>query len=360
MTSSELDARELAHEQDLDTTYDSEASSEADEDNRPRVSRVSSWFPVAEALLAAAHSDRPPSNLEHEAIRRVLCELLGTEQLPLRLEQRIHAFDPTGLDLEAIAEELAERPVVGRRSLIELTREVCDADGELDLSEDRFMLALALALSLDLSEVTHIVYDTPFRGLKRVVKRCEDLFLGSIFLLICAVPMLLIAAAIKLTSKGPVLFRQPRHGENGIEFDVLKFRSMCVMETGNSVMQAQRGDPRITRVGAFLRRTSLDELPQFINVIAGNMSLVGPRPHAVAHNHLYRTKILEYMRRHKVKPGITGWAQVNGFRGETDTLDKMIARVEHDLVYIRGWSLWLDLKIIFLTVFGRKVRQNAY
>jgi putative colanic acid biosynthesis UDP-glucose lipid carrier transferase len=358
MTSSDLQARELTREQDLDNATDSESL--MDDEARPRISRVSSLFPVAEALLAAAHSDRPPSHLEHDAIRRVLCELLGTTFLPLRLEQRIQAFDPSRLDLEAIAEELAERPVVGRKSLIELTREVCDADGELDLSEDRFMLALCLALSLDPAEVNHIVYDTPFKGLKRVIKRCEDLFLGTLFLLICAVPMLLIAAAIKLTSKGPVLFRQPRHGENGVEFEVYKFRSMRVMETGAQVKQAQRGDPRITPVGAFLRRTSLDELPQFLNVIAGDMSLVGPRPHAIAHNHLYRTKILEYMRRHKVKPGITGWAQVNGYRGETDTLDKMVARVEHDLVYIRGWSLWLDLKIIFLTVFGRKVRQNAY
>jgi putative colanic acid biosynthesis UDP-glucose lipid carrier transferase len=358
MTSSELEARELTREQDLDHAQDSESQQE--DEARPRISRVSSLFPVAEALLAAAHSDRPPSNLEHDAIRRVLCELLGTEFLPLRLEQRIQAFDPSGLDLEVLAEELAERPVVGRRSLIELTREVCDADGELDLSEDRFMLALSLALSLDPAEIDHVVYDTPFKGLKRVIKRCEDLFLGTLFLLICAVPMLLIAAAIKLTSRGPILFRQPRHGENGVEFEVYKFRSMRVMETGVQVKQAQRGDPRITPVGAFIRRTSLDELPQFLNVIAGDMSLVGPRPHAVAHNHLYRTKILEYMRRHKVKPGITGWAQVNGYRGETDTLDKMVARVEHDLTYIRCWSLWLDLKIIFLTVFGRKVRQNAY
>ena len=360
MTSSDFEASGLPREAELEPNQVAEASEESAEEHRPRVSRVSSLFPVAEALLAAAHSDRPPSSAEHEAIRRVLCGLLGTPHLPLRLEQRIQAFDPGDINLDQLAEELAERPVVGRRSLIELTREVCDADGELDLVEDRFMLALALALSLDPAEVDHVVYDTPFKGLKRVIKRCEDLVLGMCCLLICALPMLFIALAIKLTSKGPVLFRQPRHGENGVEFEVLKFRSMRVMEVGEVVKQAQRNDPRITRVGAFIRRTSLDELPQFFNVIAGNMSLVGPRPHAVAHNQLYRTKILEYMRRHKVKPGITGWAQVNGYRGETDTLEKMVARVEHDLSYIRGWSLWLDLKIIFLTVFGRKVRENAY
>jgi putative colanic acid biosynthesis UDP-glucose lipid carrier transferase len=327
---------------------------------RGRVSRVSSLFPVAEALLAAAHSDRPPTHIEHDVIRRMLCELLGVTHLPLRLEQRIACFDPSAVDLKALAAELLERPVMGRKSLIELTREVCDADGSLDLNEDRYMLALSLALSLDPAEVDHVVYDSPFRGVKRVLKRLEDIALGCLFLFMCAVPMLFIAAAIKLTSKGPVFFRQRRHGEDGVEIEVLKFRSMGVMENGSRVVQAQRNDPRITPVGAFLRRTSLDELPQFINVIRGDMSIVGPRPHAIAHNDLYRTKILEYMRRHKVKPGITGWAQVNGLRGETDTLDKMVSRVEHDLAYIRAWSLWFDLKIVFLTVFGRKVRQNAY
>jgi putative colanic acid biosynthesis UDP-glucose lipid carrier transferase len=333
---------------------------EAQPEERARISRLSVLFPVAEALLAAAHSDRPPSNEEHDVIRRLLCELLGVEHLPLRLEQRIAAFDPGSVDLQALAHDLLERPVMGRRSLIELTREVCDADGGPELDEDRYMLALSLALSLDPQEVAHVVFDSPFKGVRRVLKRIEDIVLGTIFLILCAVPMLLIAAAIKITSRGPVFFRQKRHGENGREFDVLKFRSMKVMENGASVTQASRGDSRVTRVGAFIRRTSLDELPQFINVIMGDMSIVGPRPHAVAHNVFYKQKILEYMRRHKVKPGITGWAQVNGLRGETDTLDKMVARVEHDLEYIRRWSLWLDIKIVFLTVFGSKVRQNAY
>ena len=328
--------------------------------NRPPVNRLSSLFPVADVLLAAAHSDKPVTDHEHDVIRNMLCELLGVSELPERLEQRIQSFEPTGQDINTLVNELTSAGPIGRHSMIELTREVCDADGDLDLSEDRFMLALSLALKLDPSEVGHLVYDTPFRGFKRVIKRAEDLVLGIVFLAITALPMLVIAAAIKLTSKGPVLFKQPRHGENGVEFNVLKFRSMSVMEQGANVMQAQRNDPRITKVGAFIRRTSLDELPQFLNVIIGNMSLVGPRPHAIAHNALYRTKILEYMRRHMVKPGITGWAQVNGFRGETDTVEKMVSRVEHDLQYIRTWSLWLDIKIVFLTVFGRKVRQNAY
>ena len=323
--------------------------------------RVSSMFPVADVLLAAAHSDRPASTQEHAAIRALLCKRLGVAELPERLEQRIQAFDPSQRrDFATLVDEVVREDVVSRRSMVELTRAVCDADGDIDLSEDEFMLALAVSLGLAPEEVGHVVYDTPFRGARRAIKRLEDIVLGCTFLLLCAVPMLLIAVAIKLTSKGPVLFKQPRHGENGREFNVYKFRSMSVMERGALVTQAQRNDPRVTKLGAFLRRTSLDELPQFLNVIAGDMSLVGPRPHAVAHNALYRTKILEYMRRHKVKPGITGWAQVNGHRGETDTLEKMIARVEHDLVYIRSWSLWLDVKIIVLTVFGRKVRQNAY
>jgi putative colanic acid biosynthesis UDP-glucose lipid carrier transferase len=135
---------------------------------------------------------------------------------------------------------------------------------------------------------------------------------------------------------------------------------MSTTEDGPSVQQATRNDPRVTRLGAFLRRTSLDELPQFVNVLLGQMSVVGPRPHAVAHNRHYRTQILEYMLRHKAKPGITGWAQVNGWRGETDTLDKMIQRVAHDLEYIRRQSFWFDLEIVLRTAFGRGARANAY
>lgn len=330
-------------------------------DESMRSMRVSSLFPVADVLLAAAHSDRPASHEEHAAIRALLCARLGTHELPARLEERLQQYDPQkGRDFAALVDEVMQEDSVGRISMLELTRAVCDSDNDLDLREDEFMLALALALGLDPEHVGHVVYDTPFRGVWRTIKRLEDIVLGWFALVLCAVPMLLIAAAVKLTSKGPVLFRQPRHGENGNEFNVLKFRTMRVMERGAVVNQARRGDPRITKVGAFLRKSSLDELPQLLNVLAGDMSLVGPRPHAVAHNELYRTQILEYMRRHKIKPGITGWAQVNGLRGETDTLEKMVSRVEHDLAYIKAWSPWLDLKILFLTMFGRKVRQNAY
>jgi putative colanic acid biosynthesis UDP-glucose lipid carrier transferase len=157
-----------------------------------------------------------------------------------------------------------------------------------------------------------------------------------------------------------VFFRQRRYGLNGKEIRVLKFRSMSVCEDGDVIRQAEKDDNRVTKLGAFLRRTSLDELPQFLQVISGEMSIVGPRPHAVAHNEMYRGKIRGYMLRHKVKPGITGWAQVNGWRGETKEIVKMEKRVEHDLEYIRNWRLVWDLKIIFWTVFGSKKSKNAY
>ncbi len=168
--------------------------------------------------------------------------------------------------------------------------------------------------------------------------------------MVVAIPMLIIAVVIKLTSRGPVFFRQKRYGLDGEEIRVWKFRSMRTCDDGPVVAQATKNDPRITKVGAVLRRTSLDELPQLFNVLEGSMSLVGPRPHATAHNELYRGQIRGYMLRHKVKPGITGLAQVNGCRGETDTLDKMQRRVEFDHEYIRGWSLWLDLQILLRTL----------
>lgn len=203
------------------------------------------------------------------------------------------------------------------------------------------------------------IFDTPFQGFGGWVKRLEDVVLGLIALVALSPLMLAIAIGVKISSPGPVLFRQRRHGLSGREIYVLKFRTMTVCEDGAVVRQARRYDDRITPFGSFLRRTSLDELPQLFNVVGGSMSLVGPRPHAIVHNELYREKIHGYMLRHKVKPGITGWAQVNGWRGETDTIDKMERRVEHDLQYIHRWSIGLDIRILFLTVFGRRVRQNA-
>jgi len=200
----------------------------------------------------------------------------------------------------------------------------------------------------------------PLYGIDGLAKRSADLLLGSIGLAAAAVPMLVIAAAIKLTSPGPVFFRQRRYGLDGREIQVWKFRSMTCCDNGDDVRQATREDARVTRVGGILRRTSLDELPQLFNVIEGTMSLVGPRPHASVHNEQYRSLIDGYMLRHKVKPGITGLAQVNGFRGETETLEKMERRVACDHQYIREWSFWMDLRILARTLAVVLAQRNAY
>lgn len=198
--------------------------------------------------------------------------------------------------------------------------------------------------------------DTP----ARVVKRIEDILLAGIITVLIIPLLLTIAVVIKISSPGPVLFKQKRMGINGRTFKVYKFRSMVLHDEEGAVTQAKRNDARITKVGAFLRRTSLDELPQFINVLQGRMSVVGPRPHALVHNEYYKELVESYMQRHKVKPGITGWAQVSGYRGETDTLEKMQKRVEYDLWYIDNWSLWIDLKIVFLTLWKGFVNKNAF
>lgn len=202
---------------------------------------------------------------------------------------------------------------------------------------------------------------TPMEGMNRILKGIEDRVLALLILLLISSVMLVIAIGVKLSSPGPVLFKQKRHGWDGREIEIWKFRSMKQhQEPDGCVVQASRADPRVTRFGAFLRRTSLDELPQFINVLQGRMSIVGPRPHAVEHNEMFKDTIDHYMLRHKVKPGITGWAQVNGWRGETDTLEKMKRRIEYDLYYIEHWSLGLDLKIILLTLLRGFVHKNAY
>jgi putative colanic acid biosynthesis UDP-glucose lipid carrier transferase len=202
---------------------------------------------------------------------------------------------------------------------------------------------------------------TPLNGISRLVKDCEDKILALLFVLLASPLMLLIALAVKLTSRGPVIFKQRRHGADGQPIKVYKFRTMVVhSDADGNVAQARKHDDRVTFVGCFLRRTSLDELPQLINVLQGRMSLVGPRPHALAHNEFYKNEIEAYMQRHKIKPGITGWAQINGWRGETDTVDKMRNRVDCDMYYIENWSLWLDIKIIFWTFFKCLKMKNAY
>jgi putative colanic acid biosynthesis UDP-glucose lipid carrier transferase len=199
----------------------------------------------------------------------------------------------------------------------------------------------------------------PLADWGRHLKSIEDYVIAALALLVALPVMVVIAVAIKLDSPGPVLFRQRRHGLNRRVIEVLKFRSMIVTENGSEVRQASRSDSRVTRVGHFLRRTSLDELPQLINVLRGEMSLIGPRPHALVHDDQYGEMLERYANRHQVKPGMTGWAQVNGFRGPTETPDKMAQRVDYDLAYIDSWSVWLDLKILAMTVLVGFRHKNA-
>ncbi len=202
---------------------------------------------------------------------------------------------------------------------------------------------------------------SPMTGRNLLIKTLLDYLVATTILIIGSPVMLTLALAVKLTSPGPAIFRQRRHGWNGHVIDIYKFRSMYVhSEEDGQVTQAGKGDSRLTPLGAFMRRSSLDELPQFINVLQGRMSVVGPRPHTVEHNELYKDLVPGYMRRHKVKPGITGWAQINGYRGETDTLDKMEKRVEYDLHYIENWSIWLDFEILIRTAVGGWLHRNAY
>ncbi len=252
-------------------------------------------------------------------------------------------------------------PMRAESRVTELLQGLADTTASVYYVPDFYVFDLLHGRWTLLADVPLIsIFETPFYGVDGVVKRIEDIVLGILAVLVASPVMLIAAIAIKLTSKGPVFFKQRRYGLNGEVIEVLKFRSMRTQDDGPVVKQATKNDDRITPVGRFIRRTSVDELPQLFHVVTGSMSLVGPRPHAVAHNEEYRTRVKRYMLRHKVKPGLTGWAQVNGWRGETDTLEKMEKRIEHDLEYIRRWGLLFDLWIIFLTVFGRKVRQNAY
>ena len=202
--------------------------------------------------------------------------------------------------------------------------------------------------------------ETPFHGYRGVSKRLTDIVVATITLALAAPLMILIALLVKLSSPGPAIFKQRRYGLDGHEITVYKFRSMMVTEDSGPIRQATKDDARVTAIGRFLRRTSLDELPQLINVLQGRMSLVGPRPHAVAHNELYRKLIKGYMVRHKVPPGITGLAQVHGLRGETTTIEQMEARVQYDLEYLRNWSVLLDLKILLKTLTIVARGRNAY
>ena len=334
-------------------------------------------------LWASGRASRPAAILGATASGERLCQQirerpwLGIEMVGVyddRDAERRHSFTTTPCRHVGGTEALIEACRTGRVEVVyvalplraeariaELMRALANTTATVYLIADflSYDLLCARFSSVGTSPLIS-VHDTPFQGTSAWLKRVEDIIAGLAILMVIAVPLLLIAVLVKLSSPGPVLFRQRRYGLNGKEIRILKFRTMSVCEDGPQIAQAVRNDPRVTRLGKFLRRTSLDELPQFLQVLTGEMSIVGPRPHAVAHNEQYRSLIPGYMLRHKVKPGITGWAQVNGWRGETPTIRWMKKRVEHDLDYIENWSFFWDLKIILMTIVGRKKSRNAY
>jgi putative colanic acid biosynthesis UDP-glucose lipid carrier transferase len=298
--------------------------------------------------IQGAYDDR--DRLRLTDLSDVKCPILGD------LAALVEACRSGQIDIVYLALPLRAEPRISS-----VMRALADTTATVYLVADFFAYDLIGAQLSSIGRVPLIsLHDTPFHGVSSWLKRLEDLAVGSAILTLISIPMLLIAISVKLTSAGPVFFRQRRYGLNGREIRILKFRTMTVCEDGNQITQATKNDARVTKLGRFLRRSSLDELPQFLQVVRGEMSIVGPRPHAVSHNESYRSLIPGYMLRHKVKPGITGWAQVNGWRGETPEVSRMQKRVEHDLEYIGRWTVLWDLKIILLTVFGRKKSQNAY
>jgi putative colanic acid biosynthesis UDP-glucose lipid carrier transferase len=351
----------------------------------PRV--IVAWAAMTPPALFTAHLLLPallPRLLATEGIQRVAV-IAGAGGLGRKLAERIAAapflgirvagyFDDRACDrLDGLAsrellgsvDQLAEYakrhrvdmiyvtlPMASQPRIMKLLDELHDTTASVYVTPDIFMFDLIQGRMDTIGGMPVLaVCETPFCGMNGVVKRASDIVLATVILVLIAPLLAAIAIGVKLTSPGPVLFRQRRYGLDGREIVVYKFRSMTVAEDGPVVRQVTKNDARVTPFGAFLRRTSLDELPQFLNVLQGRMSVVGPRPHAVAHNELYRKLIKSYMIRHKVRPGITGWAQVNGLRGETDTVEKMKARIEYDLDYLRHWSLRLDLQIIWKTIF---------
>jgi putative colanic acid biosysnthesis UDP-glucose lipid carrier transferase len=289
-----------------------------------------------------------------------------------RQDERVHA-DTSARRLGSLAEAapyirahsvrevFITLPLGSQPRIVDLLEHLQDTTASIYFVPDVFGISIIQGRLQDMSGVPVVgICETPFTGTHRLIKRISDIVLSILIMVLIAPLMLAVAIGVKLSSPGPIVFRQRRNGLDGQEITVYKFRSMTTMDNGSVVKQATKGDARITPFGAFIRKTSLDELPQFVNVLQGRMSIVGPRPHAVAHNEMYRQLIKAYMVRHKVKPGITGWAQVNGHRGETDTLEKMQARVEYDLEYMRNWSLGLDLVIILRTVKSVLADSKAY
>lgn len=254
-------------------------------------------------------------------------------------------------------------PSDGVRRAVNVLDALGDTTASMYYVPDFFVFNLMQAQMTEVEGVPVIeIAETPFYGVDGLFKRIFDVVVASIILVLISPLMLVLAILVKLSSPGPILFRQKRYGLNGQEITVIKFRSMYVGddEKAREIQQATRDDPRVTPIGRFLRRTSLDELPQFFNVLKGDMSICGPRPHSVAHNEMYRKAIKRYMVRHKVKPGVTGWAQVHGLRGEITDPKLMEERIRYDLEYIRNWSPLLDIKIILMTIWVVLRGDNAY
>jgi putative colanic acid biosynthesis UDP-glucose lipid carrier transferase len=251
-------------------------------------------------------------------------------------------------------------PLSAEKRVLEILHQTRHLTSVIRFIPDIFNFRL---LNHSITEIASIpiieINGTPMSSTSHFLKRIEDIVLTLLIVILISPVILIIAILIKLTSKGPILYKQYRHGWNGKTIKVYKFRSMY-FSAKDEFKQATKNDSRITSIGMFIRKTSIDEFPQFLNVLQGRMSLVGPRPHAVSMNEDYKDKIDNYMQRHKVKPGITGWAQVNGLRGETDTIVKMEKRIEYDLFYIQNWSIVFDLKIIFMTIYKGFVGKNAY
>jgi Undecaprenyl-phosphate glucose phosphotransferase len=249
-----------------------------------------------------------------------------------------------------------------------ITREMLDLTSSLaDLPVGVHIFSVAALDTIGSAQIgqfgslrTLQLFQPPLSTFDLIIKRTFDIVCATLGLIILSPLLLVVSIAIKLDSRGPVLFPQIRHGFNNEEIKVFKFRSMSCMDDGRTFKQAVEDDPRVTRIGRIIRKTNIDELPQLINVLQGTMSIVGPRPHATAHNSLFSHLIAPFSRRHSVKPGITGWAQVNGYRGATDTLEKMQRRIEFDLEYIDHWSFLLDMKIVVMTIFSKKAYMNAY
>ncbi len=311
-----------------------------------RVSRALEGSRDQGVTFAGYFDDRDNNRLAAEAVARRLGGLSDVARVVTE---------------EGIREVYITLPLGSQPRIVELLEQLQGTTASLYFVPDVFGISIIQGRLQDMNGVPVVgLLDTPFTGTNELAKRISDIVFASIILVLITPILLLLAIGVKLSSPGPVIFKQKRNGLDGEEIEVYKFRSMRAMDNGPVVKQATKGDPRITPFGAFIRRTSLDELPQFINVLQGRMSIVGPRPHAVAHNESYRRLIKAYMVRHKVKPGITGWAQVNGHRGETDTIEKMEARVQYDLEYLRNWSIALDLQIILRTVRVLFFDRNAY